>query len=107
MDMVYLAAQASGIGATICCLMLPLFKHKWQMLTASSAANAFFVLNIFLLEGLTTAAILNIVGTVQAVLALWYNRHEKPFTIIKTWCFLRRTLSSASWVSDGLLISCL
>jgi len=88
MDIGYLVAQIAGIAATACCLILPLFKHKWQMLTTSIAANIFFVLNIFLLEGLTTAAILNTVATGQAILALWYNGHDKPVTIVENTIFL-------------------
>lgn len=88
MDTGYVAAQIFGIAATICCLILPLFKHKWQMLVTAIAANTFFVLNIFLLEGLTTAAILNTVATGQAILALWYNGHDKPVTMVENTIFL-------------------
>jgi len=84
----YLVGQAFGIAATVCCLCLPLFRYKWQMLVANALANIFFVLNIFLLEGFTTAAILNTVAVVQTILALCYNRYNRPVTAVENAVFL-------------------
>ncbi len=88
MDMRYLAGQGCGIAATLCCLCLPLFRKKWQMLVANGIANVFFVLNIFLLEGFSSAAILNTVAVAQTILALWYNAHNRPVTAVENAVFL-------------------
>ena len=84
----YIAGQAFGIAATACCLCLPLFRYKWQMLAANAAANIFFVMNIFLLEGFTTACILNTVAIAQTVLALCYNSRNRPVTAVENTVFL-------------------
>ena len=58
------------------------------MLTANGIANLFFVLNIFMLEGFSSAAILNTVAIAQTILALWYNGHNRSVTAVENILFL-------------------
>ena len=96
MDFMYLAAQAFGIFATLCCFAMPLFKKKWQMLLVNVGGNLFFILNLMLL-GLhssgnlfanATAMIVNWVSLVQVLISYWHVQKEKPVTTTENVIFL-------------------
>lgn len=78
--MTYYIGQAFGVLLTICCLILPLFKKKWQMLVVTAAINAFAVLNLVFIGQVGSGAFLCAVGTVQALVSLWHVWKEKPVT---------------------------
>jgi len=76
--MTYYAGQFFGILMTVCCLILPLFKKKWQMLVVTAAINACAVFNLILIGQIGSGAFLCIVGVVQALVSLWHVLKERP-----------------------------
>lgn len=86
--MVYYIGQFLGIVATVCCLVLPLFRKKWQMLVMNGLANVFFALNIILIGQFGSAVLLNIVAVIQAAISLWHVRTERPVTNAENIVFL-------------------
>ena len=78
--MMYILGQILGVIASVCCLILPLFKKKWQMLVMNGLANTLFALNIILIGQFGSAVILNIVAVIQVVLSLWHLQKGKPIT---------------------------
>ena len=56
----YYIGQACGIIATVCCLLLPLFKQKWQMLLMNGLANIFYAKGCTKINKLETSLILTV-----------------------------------------------
>lgn len=78
--MIYYIGQSFGILMTVCCLVLPLFKKKWQMLVVTAVINACAVLNLTLIGQVGSGVFLCIVGVLQALVSLWHVLKEKPVT---------------------------
>ena len=76
----YYIGQAFGILSSICCLIMPLWKKKWQMLVTSAISNVAAAVNLVLLGEYGSAAIINLVATVQVLISLWHVQKEKPVT---------------------------
>jgi len=76
----YYIGQAFGILSTICCMVMPLMKKKWQMLVFSAVANVAATMNLVFLGEIGSAAIINLVATVQVFISLWHVQKEKPVT---------------------------
>ena len=87
MDTAHLIAQIFGLGATLTCLLLPLFKKKWQMLVATIACNVCMALNLVLLGQLGSAFYINVIAVVQPVLSLWHTLRNVPVTKTETVVF--------------------
>ena len=68
----YIIGQALGVVSTICCLVMPLWKKKWQMLVSSSIANITAALNLIFLGEYGSAIFINLLATVQVCVALWH-----------------------------------
>lgn len=83
----YYIGQAFGILSTICCLVMPLWKKKWQMLVSSAIANVAATLNLVFLGEMGSAAIINLVATVQVFISLWHVQKDKPVTKIENVVF--------------------
>lgn len=91
--MIDIASQILGILCTICCMISPLMKKKWQMLCFSAAANFLNVLNFFLNQNYS-ASLICFVGIAQVLLNLRHTlREEAPpmaekvaFTILYVLC---------------------
>ncbi|MBQ4051168.1 MAG: YgjV family protein [Oscillospiraceae bacterium] len=86
--MTYYIGQALGVIATICCLILPLFKKKWQMLVMTGLANIFFGLNVILIGQFGSAVFLNAVAVIQAIVSMWHVKDEKPVSNVENIIFL-------------------
>lgn len=76
----YYIGQAFGILTTLCCLVMPLWKKKWQMLVSSAIANIAATLNLLFLGEFGSAAVINLVATVQVFISLWHVQKNKPVT---------------------------
>lgn len=75
--MSYLLGQTLGVLGSVCCLIFPLFRHKWQMLVTNAAGNLLFAMNLVFIGQFGSAVILCCVGTVQALVSLWHVRFNK------------------------------
>ena len=56
--MQYIIGQFMGILATVACIIVPLFKYKWQMLLNIIAVNLLMLLNFVLIGQIGSAAFL-------------------------------------------------
>lgn len=68
--MLYIVGQLLGILATIICIILPLFKKKWQMLVGTIVLNALMALNYVLIGQKGSAACLCLTAIVQSIVSL-------------------------------------
>lgn len=93
----YWIGQALGLLSTLCCLVGPLLKRKWQMLVASAVANVAASLNLVFLGEFGSAIILNLVATVQVFLSLWHVQKDKPVKLFENIIF------TVAYVVCGLL----
>ena len=76
----YYIGQGFGILSTLCCMVMPLMKKKWQMLVFSAIANVAATMNLVFLDEIGSAAIINLVAAVQVFISLWHVQKEKPVT---------------------------
>lgn len=76
----YYIGQAFGVLSSLCCLVMPLWKKKWQMLVSSAIANVAATMNLVFLGEFGSAAIINLVATVQVFISLWHVQKDKPVT---------------------------
>ena len=59
-----------GLLPTICCIIGPFWKKKWQMMVNSAAANLLVALNYFLIGEFGPAVMINLVAVAQTLLAV-------------------------------------
>jgi len=76
----YYIGQAFGIVSTLCCLVMPLWKKKWQMLVSSCLANITAALNLIFIGDAGSAIYINILATVQVCVAMWHLLKNKLVT---------------------------
>lgn len=74
--MAYYIGQFSGILSSILCIITPLFKCKWQMLSVNIATNLLMVLNFVLIGEVGAAAFLCFVGSIQPLVTLIRTLHH-------------------------------
>lgn len=84
----YILGQILGIFATACCLVLPLFKKKWQMLVVTAVSNVCFALNLFLIGQVDSGMIIFFVAVVQTMISLWHTLKNVPVTAAENVIFL-------------------
>jgi len=93
----FYVGQACGIIATLCCVFLPLFRKKWQMLLATVLCNFFFLLNQIFIGTIGCACIIYVVAVTQSLIMLWHLRKDTPVSTAENIIFL------ALYVGCGLL----
>ena len=85
--MSYILGQAFGLMTTVCALVMPFMKKKWQLLCANILLNALVILNLVLIGQLGSACYLCLVAIVQSMLALLRIKNEKPVSTMETVLF--------------------
>ena len=71
--MAYLIGQFLGILSTVCTIILPFLKKKWQLLTANIAVNLLICLNMLLIGQFGSAAFLCLVAVVQSIVSIGHS----------------------------------
>lgn len=84
----YLIGQGFGLIGTVCCLLVPMLKKKWQMLVLTAVINLFFILNLFFIDQVSSAAVINFVIMLQCLVALWHLKTNRPITKAENILFL-------------------
>ncbi|MBR2928097.1 MAG: YgjV family protein [Oscillospiraceae bacterium] len=74
--MSYYIGQAFGLMSTACCLIMPVLKHKKQMLWTNAANNSFAVLNVLLISGWGSAITVCAVAVLQSIVALGHLKRD-------------------------------
>ena len=68
--MAYIIGQIFGLMTTVCSLVMPFLKKKWQLLCANIAVNALVILNLVLIGQFGSAIFLCLVAIVQSIITL-------------------------------------
>ena len=77
--MTYLLGQFFGLIATAACIIVPLFKKKWQMLVNTAVVNIMMALNLIFIGEIGSAVCLCTVAVVQCFVSLIHNaRNTHP-----------------------------
>ena len=84
----YYIGQALGLIGTLCCLILPFFKKKWQMLAITALVNVFCALNLVLIGEVGSVILIYVVAVVQTVVALWHLKRDTAVTMAENVLFL-------------------
>lgn len=74
----YIIGQGFGLLASLCCLIQPLWKKKWQIMVAASCSNLFAIFNLMLLNQFGSGMIICAVGVLQGMVSLWHLKTNKP-----------------------------
>lgn len=69
----YFLGQALGIVSTVCTIILPFFKKKWQILALNIAVNGLVACNYLLIGQIGSAAALCLVAIVQSVVSMVHS----------------------------------
>lgn len=93
----YTLGQLLGLLSTGCCLVMPLFKRKKQMLLANGANNLLVIGNILLLAGFGSGVMVCAVAVAQVLVALEQMRRDRAAAGWENALFL------ALYVGCGLL----
>lgn len=71
--MSYIIGQFLGICSTVCTIILPFLKKKWQLLTANILVNLLICLNMILIGQFGSAAFLCLVAVVQSIVSIGHS----------------------------------
>ena len=84
----YYIGQAFGLLGTLCCLILPFMKQKWQMLALTALVNVFCALNLVLIGEVGSVIFIYVVAVVQTIVALWHLKRDTAVTKAENVLFL-------------------
>ena len=86
--MLYIIGQVLGICSTICTIILPFFKKKWQILVANILVNLLIALNFVLIGKIGSAAFLCLVAVVQSIVSMSHDKKGTPISLFEKVLFL-------------------
>lgn len=95
--MQYMIGQVLGIVATIITVSMPLFRKKWQMLTATIAGNLLMALNFILIGQIGSAVFMYLVAILQSIISM---NHTVKGTKVQIW---EQMLFCGLYIGLGLL----
>ena len=84
----YYIGQALGLMGTLCCLVLPFMKKKWQMLALTAVVNIFCALNLVLIGQVGSVILIYVVAVAQTIVALWHLKKDTQVTKAENIIFL-------------------
>lgn len=86
--MQYIIGQILGIGSTVCTIILPFFKKKWQILAVNVLVNLLISLNFILIGKIGAAAFLCMVAIVQSIVSMIHDTKGIPISLSEKILFL-------------------
>ena len=86
--MQYIIGQILGIGSTVCTIILPFFKKKWQILAANILVNLLISLNFILIGKIGSAAFLCMVAIAQSIVSMVHDNKGTPISLVEKILFL-------------------
>ena len=84
----YIIGQILGIGSTVCTIILPFFKKKWQILAANILVNLLIALNFILIGKIGSAAFLCMVAIVQSIVSMRHDKKGTEISLVEKILFL-------------------
>ena len=85
--MSYIIGQILGILSTVCTIILPFLKKKWQLLAANVLVNLLICLNMLLIGQFGSAAFLCMVAMVQSVVSIGHTTKGTKASLPETILF--------------------
>lgn len=85
--MSYIIGQILGIFSTVCTIILPFFKKKWQILAINIAVNLLLTLNFVLIGQFGSAAFLCLVAVVQSIVSIRHSIKNTKVSLAETILF--------------------
>ena len=84
----YLIGQIFGVLSTVCTIILPFFRKRWQILTLNIAVNVLVASNMLLIGQFGSAAFLCMVAVVQSILSMLHDKKGTPIPLWEKLMFL-------------------
>ena len=85
--MSYIIGQVLGLLSTVCTIILPFFKKKWQLLATNIAVNLLICLNMLLIGQIGSAAFLCLVAVVQSIVSMSHSTKGTKVSLGETVLF--------------------
>ena len=86
----YILGQIFGILSTVCTIILPFFKKKWQILSLNIAVNLLIAANMLLIGQFGSAAFLCMVAVVQSIVSMLHDKKGTPVSLWEKLLFMVR-----------------
>ncbi|MBQ9148868.1 MAG: YgjV family protein [Oscillospiraceae bacterium] len=83
----YIIGQGLGLLSTVCTIILPFFKKKWQILSLNIAVNLLLTLNFLLIGQFGSAMFLCLVAVVQSIVSIFHSVKNTKVTLPETILF--------------------
>ena len=93
----YILGQIFGLMSTVCTIILPFFRKKWQILILNIAINVLVAANMLMIGQIGSAAFLCMVAVVQSIVSMYHDSKGKPVSVAE------QILFGALYVGFGLL----
>lgn len=79
--MAYIIGQIFGVLSTVCTIILPFFRKKWQILTLNIAVNLLIAANMLLIGQFGSAAFLCLVAVAQSIVSMLHDKKGTPVSL--------------------------
>jgi hypothetical protein len=86
--MAYIIGQFFGLLSTICTIILPFFKKKWQILALNIGINLLVAANMVLIGQIGSAIFLCLVAVVQSIVSMVHDTKGTPVSLGEKVLFL-------------------
>ena len=84
----YILGQVLGILSTVCTIILPFFKKKWQILALNIAVNLLVASNLALIGQIGSGVFLCLVAVVQSIVSMSHDKKGTPISFTEKILFL-------------------
>ena len=84
----YIIGQIFGILSTVCTIILPFFKKKWQILVLNIGVNLLVAGNMVLIGQIGSAIFLCLVAVVQSIVSMIHDTRGTPVSLGEKVLFL-------------------
>ncbi len=79
--MVYILGQIFGVLSTVCTVILPFFRKKWQILILNIAINVLVATNMVMIGQIGSAAFLCMVAVAQSIVSMVHDSKGTPVSL--------------------------
>ena len=86
--MAYIIGQIFGLMSTVCTIILPFFKKKWQILVLNIGVNLLVAGNMVLIGQIGSAIFLCLVAVVQSIVSMVHDTKGTPVSMGEKVLFL-------------------
>ncbi len=86
--MSYILGQIFGLLSTVCTVILPFFRKKWQILTLNIGINLLVAANMVLIGQIGSAVFLCLVAVVQSIVSMVHDSRGTPISLAEKILFM-------------------